>query len=991
MQISVRAAIAALWVLCLLPGDLRAQSALSGSIAGVVKDTTGAVLPGVTVEASSPALIEKVRTAVTDAEGQYKILDLRPGSYAVTFTLAGFNVFKREGIELTTGFTATANAEMKVGALEETITVTGASPVVDIQNVRQQAVLSKETLDTIPTGKTIQGYATMLPAAVLPAAAQDVGGNRGELTTSFGVHGGRGNDLKLQLDGMGFNTLPGSGGGLRNFTINQVSTQEVAMQTDAMSAEVETGGVQLNVVPKEGGNRFALYGLATYTNADLQTSNMTDELRTRGLPSDTPVKKVYDYGFGIGGPLKRDRLWFYSGHRWWGSQQTLGGTANGYFNSVPDSWFYVPDLSRPSYRWPYNQDNNIRVTWQAAPKHKVNLALYVQDSCTCYAQIETRAPEAATHNYWKPNNMFIGTWSHPASNRLLLDAGASYYFIHQPFEPPAESRPNAISVTEQSTGIVYRAYANLGSNGYGFKDNTIANQRASMSYVTGSHAFKVGLQAQEGWYEAEMRINQDVSYTFNRGIPVSVTQYATPWAIRLRLQPNLGIYAQDQWTTGRLTLNLGLRFDQIKEHVPAVSLAAGPFVPAREFPKVEEVPNWKDITPRLGGAYDVFGNGKTAVKASLGKYLEVEGATVANSVAPVNAMVVSANRAWADANGDFVPQANELGALSNAAFGQVRSNTTWSDDVLHGWGKRGYNWEGSVVLQHELRPGVGLSAGYYRRWYGNFRVTDNLSASAADYQTFCVNAPTDARLGSVSGSRICGLFDVVPAKFGQVNNLVTRVSDEIQEHYDGVDFGVTSRFVNGASLQGGFATGRSVIDACAVTADASLTNPTFTAIGAATATSAPHYCHNAPAFGSQAQLKLSGVYPLPAQLQVSATYQDLPGLPILASFVATNAQIAPSLGRNLAACGAAATCTSTATVDLIEPNTMFEDRIRQVDLRFSRTFAVRQARLKGMFDVYNVFNASPILSMTTRYGAAWLQPSLILGGRLLKFGVQIDY
>ena len=991
MQIRGWAYLAAVWMLCVLPGDLRAQSALSGSIAGVVKDTTGAVLPGVTVEAASPALIEKVRAAVPDAEGQYKIVDLRPGTYTVTFTLPGFNTFKRDGLQLTTGFTANASAEMKVGSLEETITGTGASPVVDVQNVRQQSVLSRELLDSIPTGKAISGYATLIPAAILPAASQDVGGNRGELATSFGIHGGRGNDLKLQLDGMGFNTLPGSGGSLRNFTINQVSTQEVAMQTDAMSAEVETGGVQVNVVPKEGGNRYSVYSLFNYTNASLQSSNITADLKARNLPSDTPIKKVYDYGFGVGGPIRRDKVWFYTAHRWWGSQQTFGGTASGYFNKTQDSWFYTPDLSRPAYRWPYNQDNNVRVTWQAAPKHKINLALYVQDSCTCYANLEGRAPEASTNNFWHPNNMFIGTWSFPASNRLLLEAGGSYYFIHQPFKAPEGSRPTDIAVTELSTGVLYKAFASLSGNGYGYKDNTILNQRASMSYVTGSNAFKLGTQIQEGIYDAVARVNGDVSYTFNRGVPTQITQFATPFAVALRLNPNLGIFAQDQWTHGRLTVNAGVRFDYVNEHVPALSLAAGPFVPAREFPKVDNVPNWKDVTPRLGASYDLFGNGKTAVKVSLGKYLEVEGATIANSVAPVNTMVTSANRTWNDANRDFVPQASELGPLSNAAFGQTRANTRLSDDVLHGWGKRGFNWEGSAVIQHELRPGVGLTAGYYRRWYGNFRVTDNLSATAADYQTYCVTAPSDARLGSVSGSRVCGLFDVVPARFGQVDNLVTRAKDLITETYDGVDAGLSARFANGANIQGGMSAGRSIVDACGVAADPSLTSTVFVAFGAATATSAPHYCRNAPSFSALTQLKLSGVYPLPMALQASATYQYLPGVPLYASYVATNAQIAPSLGRNLAACGAAVTCTSTATVDLIEPGTRFEDRIQQVDIRFTRTFGLRKARLKGMFDVYNLFNASSILTMTTRYGAAWLQPSLILGGRLLKFGVQVDY
>ncbi len=189
-------------VVCLFSASAFAQSASTGAIAGVVRDTTGAVLPGVTVEAASPALIEKVRTAVSDDQGNYKVLDLRPGSYSVTFSLAGFSSFRREGIELTSGFTATANAEIKVGSLEETVTVSGASPVVDIQNARQQKVLSRELLDNVPTGKALQGFTALTLGAVGAATAQDVGGNQGDALGGFGYHGSRLNDQRLTQDGM---------------------------------------------------------------------------------------------------------------------------------------------------------------------------------------------------------------------------------------------------------------------------------------------------------------------------------------------------------------------------------------------------------------------------------------------------------------------------------------------------------------------------------------------------------------------------------------------------------------------------------------------------------------------------------------------------------------------------------------------------------------------------------------------------------------------
>ena len=191
----------------------RAQSVTSGAIAGEVKDTTGAVLPGVTVEAASPALIEKVRTVVTDNQGRYQIVELRPGTYSVTFALAGFSSVRRQGIELTTGFTANVNAEMRVGSLEETITVSGASPVVDVENVRTQSVLSRDVLDAVPTGKALSGFQSLTLGA--RGAAQDVGGNKGEIATAMSVHGNRSGDMQVTYDGYRLNTW--HGGGRRGF------------------------------------------------------------------------------------------------------------------------------------------------------------------------------------------------------------------------------------------------------------------------------------------------------------------------------------------------------------------------------------------------------------------------------------------------------------------------------------------------------------------------------------------------------------------------------------------------------------------------------------------------------------------------------------------------------------------------------------------------------------------------------------------------------
>jgi len=322
----------------------------------------------------------------------------------------------------------------------------------------------------------------------------------------------------------------------------------------------------------------------------------------------------------------------------------------------------------------------------------------------------------------------------------------------------------------------------------------------------------------------------------------------------------------------------------------------------------------------------------------------------------------------------------ECGAWSDRTFGQVRgSNTRYAKDALEGFNQQGYNWQGSVALQHELMPRVALNIGYFRTWYGGFQVTDNQAVTPADYDPFCITAPVDPRLPN-SGRQVCGLFDLRPEAFGRVDNLVTQASHygKQSEVFNGVDVTLSARFGEGGQIQGGLSTGRTATDNCFVVDSPQQVRPDF--------------CHISRPWSAATQLKLLAVYPLPWALQASAIYQNIPGIPMAASYVATNREIAQSLGRNLGACRGAAICNaSAAPFDLIPPQTLFEGRLQQLDLRFSRIFRMAQFRLQGNLDIYNVLNANDILNMQGRYGPRWLDAVQILGGRLVKFGAQIDF
>jgi hypothetical protein len=996
--------VSLLSVLLLAPASvLLAQSSTTGTIAGVVKDSSGAVLPGVAVEAASPALIEQIRTVVTDGKGEYKIVDLRPGVYTVTFTLSGFSTVKREQLELSTAFTATVNAELKIGSLAETLTVTGATPLVDVQSVRAENVLSREALDSIPTGKTIQGYVTLTVGATVGASGgtgQDVGGNQGEAAASIHIHGGHDNDLKLLQDGMSTNNSQvGAGGLFRWYLVNQAQTQEVTLETGGMLAESETGGVQVNMVPKDGGNRFSMYLNGNGTTGSLQSNNITPDLVARGVTAQNDVRKIYDLGIGLGGPILTNRLWFYTAHRWWGASQNVPGNffnaTQGQYIGAPNSGvaLYTQNTGQQAYTNIYNQDHDGRVTWQASAKDKVTFTFNGQANCNCFYSVDQNKSPEGTILYKYTPYLSQFTYTHPASQRLLFEAGLSIMRNRQDTEPSPGVSPTDVAIQELSTGYRYNAVAGTGAGGYGTNDRADQNNgRVSASYVTGSHSFKTGILWQTGVLKLNARVNQDVSYQFNKGVPASLTEWTTPIASESILGHNIGLFAQDQWTLQRLTLNLGLRFDSVYSYNPVQQVSGGQFYPAYTFPAVSNTPNWKDLNPRLGAAYDLFGNGKTAVKGYFSRYVGGQATAIASAANPVNAMVTSATRTWGDTNGNFIPNCTltdpaangECGALNNTNFGTVIQNTTYDPNLINGFGQRDYSWQTSAAVQHELRPGMSVDVAYFRTWYGNFTATNNTAVTAGQFTPYCITAPVDSRLPGGGGNQICGLFDVVPSSFGKVSNVVSNASTfgSQSEIYSGIDVGFRTKFGRGGLVQGGVSSGRIVTDNCYTNLQPQLVAQNYVA----GTPRSEGFCHVSPPWLAGTQVKLNGIYPLPYDFQFSATFQNLPGLPISATETLTNAQVAPSLGRNLAAGPG-----GTVTVGLIPPFTMFEDRLTQVDMRVTKIVPAKKGRLKVMVDLYNLFNANTIVNENFTYGASWLHPTAILGGRLLKIGGQFDF
>ena len=1118
--------VAAAVALVCLPAIAVAQT---GNIAGTARDATGAVVPGVTVEVTSPQLIEKVRSAVTDDNGRYQIASLPVGVYTVTFTLTGFTMLERSNVELSTGFTAPVNAELKVGARTEVVTVVATASVVDVRNARQRQVFTGDEVTELPTTRNLGDLIQLVPGIAIGAAnagnsqaricsgGQGQGGFSGALSgcspifTGFNAFSSANdadsiNDGRMQVDGLGVQSF--GGGGRSSYIADVGNAQEIAFTLSGALGESETGGATINVIPRTGGNRFAgSYFTAYSTERFWDTNNGTHT----GNFSNRLIRE-YDVNGAYGGPILRDRLWFYSAARRQDRESKLTGNYRN-LNAGVFGANYKYDPASPLNQGDRYQNANTRLTWQATGRDKFNIFWDEQYTCEnpCRGGGAGVSVEATSSLITRPLHLAQLSWTNPLTNRILLEGGLSHYGSRR-----NESRhlfetnyPNIPRITEtgSTTGVVPGAFTTTitsGSinNAINWKNDNWQS-RGSVSYVTGSHNVKAGYQGQYlarvstpyfndsrllysyatpaatctadkpapgavtnqtwcGLFPDGRRIFDGLPESAPLGaalatadrppVPASVTQYIPSASDEAAWFS--AFYLQDQWTVKRFTVSGALRYDNARSRFDKTCVGPDLYKlnsyclndsegnPANSGNGV----NYHDFTPRWGVAWDVFGNSRTAIKWSAGKYLEgsqAGGIYTASNPASGGRTVNSFQRNWRDLDGDRIvdcdltvpavapsagqalPSNGECGSPAGAGaaatlaansrrFGRSPSdldelglavglNTIYCDpdevakasvsqairnycnnyfaaggsSLLEGWGKRQYEWQQSIGIQHQLLSKLSAEVTYNWRKQYNQRVNDLIQSGcdlySADaggtvdsercmsdllnyrsnvYDFYGIRAPVDPRLPDGGGYLVEGIptakVGVTPT-FAGVTAVTIAPKGTRNDYWSGIDTNFVWRAGRSLRVSGGTSTGRRNNNTCSLLVD---DPPSAVRLEEGRI----RECEAGRPF--QTNLRGTASYTIPwADVLVSSTFSMRPGTEFRANYTVAVADLVwgPNSQTRV---GTSITGNTTGQVatNLLD-NATYGERITLVDLKVGKNIRFKGKRINIGADIFNVFNS----------------------------------
>jgi hypothetical protein len=972
-------------------------SSFAQSITGAVTDPSGAAVAGAQVEVASPALIEQQRTVTTNDVGRFTFINLEPGMYTVTVKKESFTAARREGVVLTTGFTAQIDLQLMVGAITETVAVQAEAPVVDTQSTTANEVLNTNNMEQLPTNRTLGSFLDLIP-----------GGG----TQNFGAPAYRGStDAQTMIDGARTSILIGAGPGLTSGATSNSAFQEMSFSNGLDNLEMQTPGMFTRIIPKEGGNQFHGGLFATFTNDSFSGNNVNAALAAppSNLLASVPLR-LWDLNPTFGGPIIKGKLWF---------QGTLQVDSNNFAsprspaNATPGLTFTkggaVNDPTKA-----YTGTGN--VTYQVDTRDKISFFYqqtstdepFTREPSFVFFGLNNAADASANLNTYSKQS--IVRWTRIQSARLLFDGTFSIFNdtiandIAGPYQNWSAQFNNNSNLTRPSPASLM-----VGNFGAGFIYNqtlsdfnqsktwTLAN---SANYVTGSHQFRFGYQFLRGQYYHAQRYVGDAYITAGFG-PPTVTEVLPLNSID-KIGGDLGVYAQDKWTIKRMTINYGARFDYLRTRTPNENLPATAFLPAQTFaPK--GVVNWRDISPRVGLAYDVFSNHMTVLRAGIAKFVAGQTTNLTDVNNPAALIQNSATFAYLGGssatiyNPDGSLNKNAIGApTSNAAatFGTTQQTTFYSPDVISGWGHRGHTWDLEGGISQQILPRVSVTGTAYYIWTANRIATVNTNLNIADYDRFCATAPSDSVLPGGGGYQVCGLANLNPAYLSiPVHNVVSLSTDwgnhnGILNVTNGFQLNTQGSFGRGGFITGGFEYRRIIFDNCATL----LVDPT---------NGGSYFCRSVTPY--LPNFRLSGGYTLPGKIMVSTIFKGNKASGGL--FATTQQGIGASWGAPFSATTLGRPCTGgfgfgTCTVPLVNPYNNYLEVWTQFDTRFSRPFTIEDRyRLTPEFDFFNIFNQAGISGVSSTYTAAtattprtWAYPTGIGPiPRQFRFSLQFNF
>ena len=932
--------------MAVLLGAPLAHAQTTGSITGTVTDASGAVLPGVSITLSGDRLIGGPQTQVSDTSGAYRFDRLVPGTYGVKFELQGFRTVDRPDVRISAAFVATINGKMEVGAVSETITVTGESPTVDVRSNVQQTVMNQEILEGIPTGRDPWSLAKLIPG--VQVATYDVGGTQSMQQSSMSAHGSNTADVSYNIDGATVN-WPGGGGGATMMYYDQGMFEEVNYMTSAVPAEVMAGGVSINMVTKDGGNVWRGNARYNFANDDLQSENFTDTRAANPSFLGNPTVKTYDLNISGGGAIVQNKVWVNGTIRRWlvnklvnarnvdGSQALDDNDLKNYSGKVVTQLTANNKLS-VSYLW----NDKIR-------GHRRDSNDLIPDIA---AVVQTNPVQTTQAKYTGIHNRLVFE-----SNFSVMDGQTNY--IYQPDTPADAIRKVDIGRAEVFNASTREEHQPNSRHQF---DNVFTFGKSGMG---GEHLFKAGVQWGRLYYSSDYSVKGDHYVEYNNGAPLRIRQFNTP-VVSENIAKVTGFFLQDSWSMNRLTLNIGGRWDKYVGELPDQESAGGRFIGPRSLPGKEVINQSRGVW-RLGASYDMTGTGRTALKASYSRYALQVGIDRVTSVNPFSNG--SRTCPWSDPNGDGKFQESEVNTAQCSSF-SGGATTNYAPGIR--WP---YSDEATVGIETQLPGAVRVGAMFYYRTNKDQYGSRNLAVPSSSYTPFTVTTPNGPG-GTVASPKPVSVtvYQLAPSLVS-ANNTVRNNDAYLDTEYKGVEFTATKRFSSRWQMQAGFTIGQNKGGTNSPTGSGQgtgdLNDPNLTV-----------FPRGIIGNDSETALRVSGSYRLPGDISLAGSMIANNGYPYQSTYAVTRADAQRA--------GVALT-RSSQTVVLSERGDERYPNVTMFDIRLSRAFRFGSRSITPQVDFFNIGNADTIVNQTGAVGPSYLRPNEILSPRIIRVGFSLNF